>query len=248
MRQLLPLKAVAHALKSVVDYRSTAVRFGLFWIPLLFVLGLAELLIGVPPPGQPDFGPGKGIELISAAIGLVGVCAMAVGWHRFILRDEMRSPTRLDWQVWRYLGNSVLIMLIVLVPLIIIAVVLNFLPPVLSILLLPASLIAAVVAIRLSIKLPAVAVGRTDFSFADAWTASAGQFWPLAGVVVLNAAIVIGAALLLMSTLWGVDAISPAAAPFVALVIISVLQLFGTMFNAGILTSLYGFFVEKRDY
>lgn len=248
MRQLQPFKAVSHALKSVVSYRSTVMRFGLFWIPLLFVLGLAELLVGVAEPGQEELGPGNAVQLISAAVGLVGFCAMAVSWHRFILRDEIRSPARVDRQVWRYLGNSLLIMLIVLVPVAVLAVIFALLPPVLSILLLPVSLIAATVAMRLSIKLPAIALGRTDFSFADAWAASGGNFWPIAGVFTLNAAIVIGLVFLFMGILWAVNSLSPALTPYVALLIGSALQLFCTMFNAGIFTSLYGYFVEKREY
>ena len=248
MRKLLPLKAVSHALKSVVNYRAAAMRFGLFWFPLLLVLGLAELLVGVPEPGQEELGPGNAVQLISAAAKLIGFCALAVSWHRFILRDDIGSPMRIDRQVWRYIGNSLLIILIVLVPIIILAVMLALLPPILSILLVPASLIAAVVAMRLSIKLPAVALGRTDFSFADAWAVSNGNFWPIAGVVTLNAAVVIGLGFLFLGVVWAVNSLSPPAMPYVALLVGSVFQLFCTMFNAGIFTSLYGFFVEKREY
>ena len=38
MRKLPPLKAVLHALGSVYGYAGTGMRFGMFWIPLLFVL------------------------------------------------------------------------------------------------------------------------------------------------------------------------------------------------------------------
>ena len=70
----------------------------------------------------------------------------------------------------------------------------------------------------------------------DAWAASRGNFWPIAGVFTLNAGIVIGLGFLFMGVLWVVNSLIPQATPYVALVIGSALQLFCTMFNAGIFT------------
>ena len=248
MRQLNPLKAISHALKSVFLYRLAAVRLGMFWIPLLLVLGLAEQAFRKPGGGPSQFGMGEAIGLLSAVAGLIGFCAMAVAWHRFILRDEVAAPLQIGSATWRYLGNSLLIMLAMAVPLAAVAVLLAFLPPIVSVLIIPVAILAGAAAMRLSIKLPAVALGRTDFTFRDAWAASDGNFWQIVGVFALNAIIVVGLALAVLAIVQGVNLVLPAAAPYVALLIGAAGQLFYTVFNASIFTSLYGFFVEKRNY
>ena len=248
MRKLSPFKAISHSLNAVFNYRTMALRLGMFWIPLLFLIGLAEWLL--MPQGaiseQPGFNPF--FETVSAIAGLAAFSSLAVSWHRFILRDELSSPTRLDRPVWRYAGNSLLIMLVVLVPVVIVALVLSRLPPGLSVLLVPLALAAGTVATRLCIKLPAVALGNDSFTFRDAWRISEGNMWQLAGVFALNAAILLAARFALAMIVWSVHRIAPAAAIPVALVIGAGFHLFYMLFSAGVFTALYGFFVEKRDF
>jgi hypothetical protein len=248
MRKLSPFKAITHALNSVVTYRHVAIRIGMFWIPVLIVLGLVEMWAGPPSPQSLESGSVNLVQIVSAGVSLVGFCSMAVSWHRFILRDELGSPMRLDAPVWRYVGNSILIMLMVLVPVVILAVVLSQVAPVASVLLIPVILVSGALISRLSIKLPAVALDRRDFGFRDAWNASAGNFWQLLGLFLLNAAIVFGMILLLMIVIGGLTQISPMLAQIVALALGAAGQLFYTLFNASIFTSLYGFFVERRDF
>lgn len=248
MRKLNPLKAVSHALKSVFLYRLVAVRIGLFWIPLLLALGLAEQVLRKPGGNPGQFGAGEAVGLLSAVAGLIGFCAMAVAWHRFILRDEVAAPLQVGSTTWRYLGNSLLILLAMAVPLAIMVAVLALLPPLVSVIIVPAAILAGAAAMRLSIKLPAVALGRTDFSFRDAWAATDGNFWQIIGVFALNAIVVLGLALAVIGILQGVNLVLPAAVPYLGLALGAVAQLFYTVFNASIFTSLYGFFVEKRDY
>ena len=101
---------------------------------------------------------------------------------------------------------------------------------------------------RASIKLPAVALVNKDFRFRDAWAASEGNFWPCVGVFLLNAAILL-AILLVLTIIAGVlGRISEGLSLSFQLVAVAVLQLFYAIFNASIFTSLYGFFVERRDF
>lgn len=248
MRKLSPLKAVSHALKSVITYRSVGIRFGLFWIPVLFVLGLIELNVGVPDPESMQLGAPALVQLVSVVVSFAAFCSMAVNWHRFILRDETGHPARLDRTVWRYVGNSLAIMLMVFLPIAVLVTIVASLPPLASVLLIPASLAAGAVVTGLSIKLPAVALGRTDFSFGDAWRATANNHWQLLGVFLLNAVIVFAAILLLVAILNGIGLFSTVLAEATALVLGAILQLFYALFNASIFTSLYGFFVERRDF
>lgn len=247
MRKLSPVKAISHAFNSVLTYRSIAVRIGMFWIPVLFLLGVVEILVGEPDLQNPQFGLPVLMQIVSAVVGLLGFCSMAVSWHRFILRDEIGSPARIDAPVLRYAGNSLLIMLIVVVPAVILLV-LSQLVPALGVLLIVLSIAGGLIVTRLSVKLPAVALGKTDFGFRDAWKATTDNNWQLLGVFLLNAAVVFGALVLLVIIAGIINAISPAAAQVFLLVADAVLKLFLTLFNASIFTSLYGFFVERRDF
>ena len=116
MRKLSPPKAISHALNSVLTYRREALRIGMFWIPVLIVLGLGKILVGAPDPEATELDGPMLVEIVSTAIAFVAFSSIAVSWHRFILRDEVAVPWRLDAPVLRYAGNSLLIVLMVGVP------------------------------------------------------------------------------------------------------------------------------------
>jgi hypothetical protein len=247
MRKLSPVKAITHALNSVVTYRSAGLRIGMFWIPVMLVLNLVELQFGAPDPRSMQFGWPMAFQLFSAVVGLVGFSSIAVSWHRFILRDEVGSPARLDGTVLRYAGNSLLIGLVVAVPMVL-GLVAAVLAPAAAVILVPVLLAVGTVVIRLSVKLPAVALERTDFGFRDAWQATAGSAWQILGVLLLNVAIIIGVVLLVALLLGALTAISVNAALAASLIVNAVASLFLALFNASIFTSLYGFFVERRNF
>jgi hypothetical protein len=173
---------------------------------------------------------------------------MAVSWHRFILRDELPAGLRVDGSVLRYAGNTLLIMLAMLVPGLVLLTFVMLASPAAAILGLPLIVLAGGAVTRASIKLPAVALGDTAFSFRDAWKASEGNFWPCAGVFLLNAAILLAILVVLTMFAGFLDRISTVLTIAFQLGAIAFLQLFYAIFNASIFTSLYGFFVERRDF
>jgi hypothetical protein len=252
MRHLPPLKAIGHALTSVANYSGMALRFGRFWLPVLFVLGLIDAQLAPPTPAEVETmaidGTSALVRLLTTAGSLVAICSIAVSWHRFILRDEVGPIFRLDRETWRYALNSILIMVMFLGPVLVLAVIALTLPPAVSILAIPVVLLLGALATRLSIKLPAVALGRKDFSFRDAWAVSEGNFWPIAAVFAISAIAVFVAILVLFSIVSVFERTAPTVGPFVALAVMTVFQVFYTVFNASIFTSLYGFFVERRDF
>lgn len=248
MRKLSPFKAVSHALNSVWNYRSVALRIGMVWVPITLVAGLVELYVGPPDPKAEALTPQLLVQLLTGIISVIAVCSMAVSWHRFILRDEPATGLRLDGPVFRYAGNTVLIMLAMLVPALLFLVGLVFLPSAGALLGLLLIILAGGVVTRASVKLPAVALGNPDFSFRDAWKASEGNFWACVGVFLLNAAILLGI-LLTLTIVSGLFAqISDVLSLGFNVVAVALLQLFYSIFNASIFTSLYGFFVERRDF
>ena len=248
MRKLSPLKAMSHALNSVWSYRAMALRIGLLWVPIMLAVGVLEYVTAVPDAESQILRPPPLVQLVSGILFIIAVCSMAVSWHRFILRDETPAGLRVDGHVFRYAGTTVLIMLGMLLPALFFLVFAMAAPPMAAIVGLPAIILAGGLVTRISIKLPAVALGNTTFSFKDAWTASDGNFWPCVGVFLLNAAILLAILLVLTVAAGFLEQISQSLALAFHLVIVVVSQLFYAIFNASIFTSLYGFFVERRDF
>lgn len=248
MRKLSPFKAVSHALNSVWSYRAAALRIGIVWVPIMLIAGLFEHFTGRPDPASQEITPQALVQVVTGIISIIAVCSMAVSWHRFILRDEPAAGMRLDGNVFRYAGNTVLIMLAMLVPALIFLTFMVFAAPMGAILGIPLMVLAGGAVTRVSIKLPAVALGNASFSFRDAWTASEGNFWPCAGVFLLNAAILLAILFVLAIAAGLLGQISAGLSLMFQVAAVAVLQLFYAIFNASIFTSLYGFFVERRDF
>lgn len=247
MRKLSPLKAVSHALNSVWTYRAAALRIGMVWAPVMLAAGLVEYFAGPADPATGQSMPQALLHVFTALVSIIAVCSMAVSWHRFILRDEMSAGLRLDANVLRYAGNTVLIMLAMLVPAVTLVLLVYSLPA-LGAAGLPLALLFGGIVTRLSVKLPAVALGNTGFSFRDAWAVSDGNFWACVGVFLINAAILIGSLFVLTMVASLIAQLSLALALVFNLVVAVVMQVFYAIFNASIFTSLYGFFVERRDF
>ena len=157
------------------------------------------------------------------------------------------SGLRLDGNVMRYAGNTILIMLAMVVPSLLF-IVSALVAPAAAAIGLPAVALIGGLVTRLSVKLPAVALGNRGFSFRDAWAATEGNFWQCLGVFLLNSAVMLGGFLLLLLVGGGVGQVSPMLGEFVTTAGSILLQLFFAFFNASVLTSLYGFFVERRDF
>lgn len=252
MRTLPPIKAIAHALNSVWTYRDAALRTGLVWAPVLLVVMIADVLLAPQDPAAPQPAAAGLVQLLSMVISIIAVCSIAVSWHRFILRDEVSRGLKLDGNVLRYAGNTVLIMLAMIVPALVLLVGFSAAAQTASAVLmvagLPLVMLLGGVVTRLSVKLPAVALGNSAFTFRDAWKASEGNFWPCVAVFLLNGVILMGIFLSLAMITGVLAKVSPTLAiAFQVLAAIPV-QIFYSIFNASIFTSLYGFFVEGRDF
>jgi hypothetical protein len=249
MRKLPPTKAIAHALRSVRDFAPVGIRFSLRWTVILLAIGLVTLLTSDEPrPGGPATAMSP-LEFVSAIVGLVAFCSIAVNWHRYILRDETGGqPMRMDQNVWRYLGNSLLVVLMAVAPVFMLGAILLVLPPVAAVLLAPAAIVAGTFAMTLSLKLPAVALGRTDFGFRDALEATRDNFWQMMGVFLINGAIALLAGAIVLTLVSAVMAVNYLLGALLGLALSMVFNIFYTLFSVSVLSSLYGYFVEKRDF
>jgi hypothetical protein len=191
------------------------------------------------------------MELVIAALGLVIFSSIAVNWHRYILLDEVTAPEevfRLDRPVWSYVGRTLLIMLITIAPVLIFSLVFVNTLPNLGFLLAFPFFVAGIYIMRMSVALPAIALDRKDFGISAALQVTQGNNLQFAGLLALNGLILFATFLALGIVLSIVGGASLTAAKFLALVLSVPVNLFLSLFSVSLLSSLYGFFVEKRKF
>lgn len=261
MTRKLPVgTCIRHAVNSVRNNISYAFRISWPWYAAIAVLSIATFaLLGVLAAASGLSAMHFGVFFVVAA-SLVAFAAIAVNWHRYILLDEVPKGGdifRLDSKTWRYLGNLLLIAFILGIistftigPLVALAVGLYSYAviAVMIIIGLTVFLIMAIFSVRLSVKLPAIALGRRDFTFSHALAATRGNTLQLFLLILFQLALTIGASLLFFLLEYATISIHPIFGIIVSLLVQLSINWILTIFGITILTSLYGFFIEQRDF
>lgn len=260
-RQLPAGACIWHAVSSVRNNFAYAFRISWPWYaamaPVIIVLVLLSYyLTGGNPEASP--GPALLIDLIRALVTMVAFAAIAVNWHRYILLDEVPHSNeifRLDSKTWRYFGNILLLFLILLVAGMVIGLPIGFVGGLLGLregIVILAALtfmpIAGVVALRLGTKFPAIALGRRDFSMRNAWTATTGNNVPIFLVVLFEILALVAAIAAIAFIAYLTGKVSATLTVIVTIFVGLIVNWIFTIFSITILTSLYGFFVEGRDF
>jgi hypothetical protein len=254
MNKLPAFQTIKHALKAVFQFRNAGVRIGLPWVLVLAGMSLIDRSFSVAP--DPANGPGSmmrpsAMELVIAALSLVIFSSIAVNWHRYILLDEITASEkifRLDRPVWNYAGRTLLIMLATLIPILALSLAFVAALPSLSVLLAVPFFVAGIYIMRMSVALPAIALERKDFGISAALQITQGNNLQFAGLLALNGLILFATFLALGIVLSVVGNINMTAAKVLALVLSVPVNLFLSLFSVSLLSSLYGFFVEKRKF
>ena len=271
MRRLPVIEAFSHAVRSTTSNLSFAFHVSWPWMAVLLPILVAGQLYVLAGAGNPEAAATRAVpvQILVGLIAMLAFSSIAVNWHRYILLDEVPRGSerlRMDDKVWRYFGNALLILLIVgsaigafTLATILAGVVIGLSglasgelsagPFVAIFLIAVAMMVFGVVAFyRLSIKLPAVALGRSDFGLGDAWRRSAGNLGPLIGIALLYFLVGAGLSIVLfvVSALFGL--IGGLATVALVVAIQLVVNWVMTILGITILTSLYGFFVEGRSF
>lgn len=221
--------------------RLSALPYGLQIITLMLIMPMS---MGMYSDEEvfPSTGRGAAFVLVIAVV-VVTSLIIAVNWHRFILNNEAPRliPKLHGSEMWRYLLRLALITIIIvaiMVPLV--ALLASLLAPIGSGLMpvatMTAALAASLVIFRLSVSLPAIAIGE-QMSLREGWDSLSGQWPMLLGVGLLCVA---GQFLLDLATV--IFAFSP-------LLFIAAQVLVGwvtLMVGLSILTTLYGHYVQGR--
>lgn len=252
---------IRHAISSVRNNIGYAFRISWPWYVVLAIVNIGVLLFSVyAAAGGIEVHPGVIVPaiLLLFLINMLAFASIAVNWHRYILLDQVPVGSelfRLDSLTWRYFGNILLIALIVAVALLLFLLLLQVFASLSTVTGIAAFFIglagvvlASISIYRLSVKLPAVALGRRDFSLSHAWAASRGNKWPIFFVILFQFFLAIGVAIAFLALDFALALIDP----IVALIVSQLLQIFVgwllVILGITILTSLYGFFVEGRDF
>ena len=254
MTRQLPVGAcLRHALQSVRNSIRQAFRVSWPWVLLLGVLG-AIVVAFVSYAVEESFMAGFLVVLVWMLAAMLAGAAIAVHWHRYILLDEVSSlgaVLRLDGKIWRYFGNVLLIALAVSAVQLLVAIPARAVAwgtgageVVESILSLIMALVGGVLSYRLGVKLPAIALDRRDFRFSHAWEATRGNDLRLLSVFLIQLAATLAIILVPYIALLLLPPIIAVAGFVILLVFLWLISIF----NITILTSLYGFFVENRDF
>lgn len=234
------------------------------WRNALRISGLLYLIYAIPsliltlmfPPGRPAGDVSAAQALSFAPIGIVLAILMfvvfiwlAVAWHRYILLDEMPAgqlPAFNQSAILAYAGYSILLAIILFVVAIIISMLLSpliFLGPAVLAIVLPIVVIsvALVIDYRLGLVLPARALGK-PLTLGEAWEATKGATGTILVLAIVSAlaAVIIDIPALLLGMLPGIGGI-------LALLWTLVTGWLKVMVGVGILTTLYGYYVEKRS-
>jgi hypothetical protein len=261
MRILPVLAAYNHVLRSTINNLGFAWHLSWPWMIVIMPLNILAGIYGFTfaPDAAAPSGEVIALTFLIALVTMFAFASIAVSWHRYILLDEMPqglARLRADNTVWRYFGNTILIVLILAAALLpvftVAAVLLSALGSAGIIIALPIYVAGFVLGIsafyRLSVKLPAVALERKDYGMKDAWKATEGNTSRFLGLAALFFLAVMGMALILGALAWLLEKTGVDFALFLSLAIQIVFNWIVTVMGVTLLTSLYGYFEEKREF
>jgi hypothetical protein len=255
MQKLPVILCIKHALSAVFNFREMGLRVALPWVLTLAAMSALDLLFfggadfsANSPAGAASLRPA---DFIIPVVSMVSVASIAVNWHRYILHDEATPANRifrLDAVVWKYLGRTLLIMLAGIAPVLGLGVlVMQAIPQMISLLAIPL-FIAAVYIMRMSVALPAIALDRSDFGIRQALQLTQGNDLQMAGLLLLNALIILGLVVSLGILLSIAAGFGEAAVKTSAVLLSIPANVFFSLFSISLISSLYGFFAEKRKF
>jgi hypothetical protein len=263
MKQLPVIATLSHALTSVFGNLGLIIRITWPWfiigaigMTLLSYAGVSGTLTRMN-----SVDPAAGFKFFAIALAaflliIVAFASIAVAWHRYILKDEVPtgwSILRVDGVVLRYIGNMFLALIAFLLAFVPFVFVLGLLGPLFFALsLLVAVLLLSPLLYRMLVKLPAIAVENQGFTFSSAFEVTKGNYWRFFALALI---LTIGNQVVSWSSSWVVaNVLIPVLANIshalfpIALFFAGAVEFLVTMVGIAVLTSLYGFFVEGREF
>ena len=268
MQKLPVFRTFGNMLDSVIENLSTALALSWPWLLVLFPIRLAGdfyhywLELGRQHPTGTTAAYNEA-DFIVGLLSAIVFASIAVNWHRYILRSEVAEGAqrlRLDALVWRYFFFGIIIGLLValvmfggifavtLVSLAFAAASKTLAIVLASLLSLPLFLLLIGASARWSVKLVAIALGDKDYSLSDAWRATIGNTWRLAGLELMFFIAIGMVGLLNVGAGYGSSLFNSSLTAAVVAAVTVLVGWFSTLMGITMLTSVYSFFVEKRVF
>ncbi|MGH6853154.1 MAG: hypothetical protein ACREDJ_08190, partial [Methylocella sp.] len=175
--RLLPTRAAVERSYGLAWQRAAALKIPLIALAALFAIDF--LLRGSVRPGHVPPGGGSVLYfLISIAFG-IATTGFIIGTHRMVLKSEdLRGLGyfRFDGATWKYFGCSILFAIAVAIAFAAVGAVAAAISVAGGIVLAPLAIATIfIIALRLCIFLPAVAIADPGTSLAGAWAATRGN-------------------------------------------------------------------------
>lgn len=245
------MKAFAHMFSGMRAHWRPALKLALPWLLLTTVLNIWSFKTH-PPSANPlvDFSL-NWTDWVIVALSLVASASVAVSWHRFILIDAPLKDAavfRMDRLVWLYFLRTLSIFALCLVPLVALLVIANFIPPILQPLVFALFLQLLVFGYRMSISLPALAIGELKVGIQNALEFTRHNNLRILGLIVLTYLALVIVFLGFIVVVSVLQSIQPNAALLGSFLLGIPVLFFHMLLTTNLLTSLYGFFVQKRDF
>lgn len=240
-------------------FKNIAVAFSISW-PWLVLRVLSLLWLTISIANDSEFTSVAWFALIVSFIILVVVYSnIAVRWHRYLSTGEASSGLRglrFDGAMGSYFVNVIVLAIIFVMALVAIALPFQLIllfagfdPYSVAVLGLYAAILPVMVlGLRLSIKLPAVALGHFGFGLGSAMSATSGNFWRLAGLSLLVFLPGIAVRLFYYPLQMAAYLLGDAMGSILILAVKVVLEWAVVIISLSVLTGLYGFFVQGRTF
>lgn len=250
-RELPVLAAFTHILSGVSTHWRSALKPALPWLVIVALLDAWDLKSQFSTSSQQPDQTLNWMELVAVVIGLIAGSSIAVSWNQFILRDVPLASVqifRLDRAVWRYLGRIIVIIAVCFIPLLALVTAVDFAPPLLMPIVVALFIQLGVFGYRMSLTLPAAAVNNTTFGLREALEVTRGNNIRILALMAITILMILAVFLGFIIIVGILKSINPNAAQFAVFVLIMPIVFFNTLVTSNLLTSLYGFFVERRDF
>jgi hypothetical protein len=238
-----------HAIRLVLTNWRDALKISAVLYIMQAGFGVVVALGVHPAPGAVDLGSSLLVIAASIVQGVI-VSWIAVAWHRFVLLDEMPNnyvPMFNVRRVLGYIGAWLLVTLVTAAVGLAGGAVLGILAA------LNAAIIAVplgvalviclvVVAYRLTLILPASSVDRR-LTMRDSWEATRGSSWLVIRVTLLS---LLGIIVLELPGILVAEIVKPPGPNLFVEIWATVVGWFALMVGVALLTTMYGYYVERR--
>lgn len=251
MPTLSIVSALKHMFQLIANNWVVAAKFCLPWLLVMAVLDAWQRLSLQNAGATFENVTFDGKMLVLLAVNLVASSSIAVSWHRHILIDEPQAavrPFRIDRLVAIYLLRNLLIFAAIFIPLVVVVMAATLLPKPLMPIWIAMIIIVVLLTVRLTISLPAIAIGRSEFGLQAALLASRKNNLPILGLIMATTLIGVGLLVVLQILISIASAISPGL-NIPAIILFSLpFQFVIILLSTAMQTSLYGYFGEGRKF